>query len=194
MPIGKKYAGAEKVTFTCIIERGDFNNKKDIRQTYEDVKGSRRIESFRDEVARDYKLPGRISLHRDNGKEVYDDLAFIGDIVATEKTVRIRYDENQVVANGGFATGAEAFSMGDNMAFAAGAYAEGGSVGLDSAVGGGAFGGKGFGTKGRGGEAAAGTANNPRGLASQGEVIGGKFYKNKDAKSESKPEKSSRRS
>ncbi|KAJ6436070.1 hypothetical protein O9K51_11418 [Purpureocillium lavendulum] len=153
--------------------------KEDVCHLYDAIKGSSRVESFRDQVSRDYKLPGRISLHRANGDEVCDDFAFIGDIVTLEKTVRIRYDEEQIVANGGWAGGATVSSTGGRMAFAGGAYAGGGSIGANGAVGGEAIGGKGFGDTGHGGGASGGSANYPSGAAEQGEAIGGKIFKHK---------------
>ena len=155
------------------------DTKSDINFPGEDVDGKVTVQRLRDDLAAEYDLPGRISLHRSDGEELSDPFARIGDIVAVDKCVRLRYDDTVAVANGGIAHGGHAYASGGRKAFAAGGFAGGGNFYPDgSAEGGMGRGGDIRADYGRGGDVMGGGANNPGGEAKAGDKYAGKAIKN----------------
>jgi hypothetical protein len=129
------------------------------------------VHRLRKELAAEYELPGRISLHRPNGEE-------LGDIIAADEYVRLRYDENVAVANGAIAYGGRGSSSGGRRAFAAGGFAGGGSILNGKAKGGLGRGGNVRADDGEGGAVMGASANYPGGEVEAGESHAGGVIKN----------------
>lgn len=136
------------------------------------------VHRLRKELAAEYELPGRISLHRPNGEELSDGFAYIGDIIAADEYVRLRYDENVAVANGAIAYGGRGSSSGGRRAFAAGGFAGGGSILNGKAKGGLGRGGNVRADDGEAGAVMGASANNPGGEVEAGDKYAGDVIKN----------------
>jgi hypothetical protein len=141
------------------------------------VNGDKRVVQFLAEMRVWHGLQGLVTLHGADGENINQDLAFIGDVVASEKTLYIRCDRNVSVGYGGIAGGATATAGPGKVATAHGGYARGGGAQGSLIFGGVAFGGNGRGAFGRGGDAMGGAANNhrPGGTARAGIEIAGLF-------------------
>jgi len=149
----------------------------DITHVAKDLDGSMVVRRFCEELAIRFQLPGLISLHRSNGVKLTDEYAYIGDVITTDKTVRLRYDETVAVANGATASGAQAYSSNGGMAFAGGGYAEGGRfLPNGTAQGGRGIGGDAWGDGGQGGFVFGGGVNNPGRRAEAGDMFAGRFF------------------
>ncbi|KAG5762132.1 hypothetical protein H9Q72_009759 [Fusarium xylarioides] len=110
----KNYSGPEKVDFDCIIEKGNLESGADITFPAGNVNGKTTVKDFCDQLVRDYTLPGRTSLHLPNGDELSDVKAYIGEVIAERKSVRLR-NGRRAIAEGGRAGGATFKSGGETL-------------------------------------------------------------------------------